>query len=152
MAFADDDERVTEERQARRRPQPVDDDDDEPVVVARRSRQSDRALSADDKQWGMFCHLSALAGFLVPGGNFIGPIICWMVKKDTSRFVDEHGKESVNFQICMMIYAFICAVTIIGIPLVFLVGIYGLIMPIIAGLEAQKGNRYEYQMIFRLIK
>ena len=79
--------------------------------VARRRRGSGGDLTADDKQWGMFCHLSSLAGFVVPGGNIIGPVVCWMMKKEESRFVDYHGKESVNFQISMLIYILICFAT-----------------------------------------
>ena len=148
MAF-DEEERLTSERSARRA-RPVD--DDEEYEERPRRQRSDGELTADDKQWGMFCHLSSLAGFVVPMGNIIGPVVCWMMKKETSRFVDYHGKESLNFQISMIIYCLICMVTIIGIPLVFLIGIYGLIMPIIAGLKAQEGELYEYQMIFRLVK
>jgi hypothetical protein len=111
-------------------------------------------LTAEEKQWGMFCHLAALAGLVVPGGNLIGPIVCWMVKKDTSRFVDYHGKESVNFQINMLIYLVICAaltMVIIGIFLLPIVGIYAIVMPIIAGLKANEGQRYEYPYTWRLL-
>jgi uncharacterized Tic20 family protein len=149
MAFDDDDDRLTGERVARRA-RPLEDDDES--YEKKPLQQSSGELTADEKQWGMFCHLSALAGLLVGGFLIIGPLICWLVKKDTSKFVDFNGKESVNFQISMMIYGFVCAITIIGIPIAFLVGIYAVIMPIIAGMKAQNGEWYEYQMILRIIK
>jgi uncharacterized Tic20 family protein len=111
-------------------------------------------LTNEEKQWGMFCHLAALAGLVVPGGNLIGPLVCWMVKKDTSRFVDYHGKESVNFQINMLIYLVICfALTfvLIGFILLPIVGIYAIVMPIIAGLKANEGQKYEYPATWRLL-
>jgi len=149
MAFDDDDERLASERPARRA-RPLEDDDES--YEKKPLRTSSGELTADDKQWGMFCHLSSLAGFIVPGGNIIGPLVCWMMKKETSSFVDYHGKESLNFQISMFVYILICFATIIGALLVPIIGIYALIMPIIAAMKAQNGELYEYQMIFRIIK
>jgi uncharacterized protein len=114
--------------------------------------QSPGSLTAEDKQWGMFCHLSALAGLLVGGLFIVGPLVCWLMKKDTSKFVDYHGKESVNFQLCLLIVTFICAITIIGIPIAFLLLIAAIVMPIIAGMKANEGEYYQYPYIFRLIK
>ena|SRR5258707_13620618 len=109
-------------------------------------------LTSEDKQWAMFCHLSALAGLLVGGLFIVGPIVCWLIKKDSSKFVDYHGKESVNFQLCILIASLICAVTVIGIPIVFLLVIAAIVMPIIAGLKANEGEYYQYPYIFRIIK
>lgn len=109
-------------------------------------------LTAEDKQWGMLCHMSALAGLLVGGLLFIGPLVCWLIKKDTSRFVDYHGKESLNFQINIFILSMICLVTLIGIPLIPIVAVVGIIMPIIAGMKANEGEYYEYPYIYRIIK
>jgi uncharacterized protein len=111
-------------------------------------------LTAEERQWAMFCHLAALAGLIVPGGNLIGPIVCWMIKKDSSRFVDYHGKESVNFQINMLIYlliSFALVFVFIGVVLLPLVAIYSIIMPIIAGIKANEGQKYEYPATWRLL-
>src|SRR5687767_11747875 len=68
--------------------------------------------------WGMLCHLSALAGFVVPFfGCIIGPLVVWLIKKDEFPFVNDQGKESLNFQISMTIYcaiAFIMSFVLIG--------------------------------------
>ena len=61
------------------------------------------ARNADDKQWGMFAHLSAIAGLMVGGLTFAGPLIIWLIKKDQSKFVDYHGKEALNFQLNVLI-------------------------------------------------
>jgi uncharacterized Tic20 family protein len=123
---------------------------DVPVVT-----RAEQELTADEKQWAMLCHLSALLA-LVIGVGLIGPLVCWLIKKDTSRFVDAHGKESVNFQINMLIYVLISIpVGIVtcgfGFILTAALGIYGIIMPIIAGMKANSGETYQYPYTFRLI-
>jgi uncharacterized Tic20 family protein len=116
----------------------------------------DVSLSSDEKMWAMFCHLSALIGIFVGGMNFLGPLICWLVKKDSSRFVNAHGKEALNFQLNMLIY-FLVSIAIaivtcgVGIVLPIALGIYSLIMPIIAGVKANGGEMYRYPLTFRMI-
>jgi uncharacterized Tic20 family protein len=117
---------------------------------------SDVALTADEKQWAMFCHLSALLGLLAAGLTFIGPLVCWLMKKDTSPFVDDQGKEALNFQLNILIYSIVSvvigALTCFGLVLVPIVLVYGIVMPIIGGLQANKGERYRYPLTFRIIK
>src|SRR5690242_11127927 len=63
-------------------------------------------LSSDERNWAMFCHLAGLAGFLpvIPFlGNVIGPLVLWLVKREQYPFVDDQGKEALNFQITMLI-------------------------------------------------
>ncbi len=134
------------------------DNDDLPVE----SRYDDGALmnlTSEERQWGMFCHLSSLLGLVFSAGIlcFVGPLVCWLVKKDTSKFVDVHGKESLNFQINILIYTLIAwAITLatcgFAFPILFVPLIYGIVMPIIAGLKANEGKPYEYPYTFRLIK
>ena len=63
-------------------------------------------ISKDAKMWAMFCHLAGLAAYVLPFvGNIIGPLIIWQVKKDEHPFIDANGKEAVNFQISITIYA-----------------------------------------------
>lgn len=58
-----------------------------------------------ENQWGMYCHLAALAGVIfVAVGNILGPLIIWLMKKDEFPFVNSEGKESLNFQISITIY------------------------------------------------
>ncbi len=74
-----------------------------------------QGLSQDDRTMGMLCHLAALVGFL-------GPLIVWLVKKDTSAFVNDQGKESLNFQISMTLYVFAAlALTVLCIGILFLI-------------------------------
>ena len=109
----------------------------------------------DERMWGMFCHLSALAGYIIPFGNIIGPVIIWSLKKDEFSFVNQQGKEAINFQISIMIYCFISAILIllaIGILLLIAIGIFSLIMIVIASIKANNGESFEYPLTIRFIK
>jgi len=59
------------------------------------------------KNIATFIHLSTFSRFIFPLGNFIGPLILWTVNKDKSEFIDQHGKQALNFQISMLLYAII---------------------------------------------
>lgn len=118
------------------------------------------SMTAEDRQWGMLAHLSALIGAAVGGMSFVGPLIVWLVKKDQSPFVDYHGKEALNFQLNMLIYlSILLAISLVTcgfglfvtIPVMIALGIYSFVMPIIAGLKANNGEYYRYPATFRLI-
>ena len=90
----------------------------------------------------------------VPLGNIIAPIVIWQMKKHESEFVVDQAKESLNFQITIMIYAlisFLLFFIFIGIFLIFALVIFSLIVVIIAGLKANEGEYYRYPMCIRLI-
>jgi hypothetical protein len=110
----------------------------------------------EERTWGLLAHLSALAGFVVPVfGNILGPLIVWLIKKDEMPFVNDQGKESLNFQIMVTVVAFIAALTIcigIGIILLPLVALLALIFEIIAAIQANQGIAYRYPVNLRLIK
>ncbi len=58
-------------------------------------------------------HISAFAGFIFPFGNIITPLIAWQTLKDRSTFLDEHGKEAINFNISYSLYIFILTLSFI---------------------------------------
>ncbi|QDU69017.1 DUF4870 domain-containing protein [Engelhardtia mirabilis] len=60
--------------------------------------------TTDERTLGCLAHLSAFAGFLVPFGNVIGPLVIWLNKRDDSPFVAEHARRSLNFQISAMVF------------------------------------------------
>lgn len=110
---------------------------------------------ADQRQWAMIAHLSALVGLVVPFGNIIGPLIVWLVKKDEMAFVNDQGKEALNFQITVAIAVLVCLVLFIifiGVLLLPLVGLAALVFTIIGGIKANEGVSYRYPLTIRLIK
>lgn len=112
-------------------------------------------LSQDDRNMGMFCHLAAFAGLIIPFGSLIGPLVIWQMKKDQSAYIDYHGKESLNFQITMAIaffVSFILMFVVIGFFLVAGLAIFELVVIIIAAIKANEGVEYQYPINFRFIK
>ena len=128
---------------------------------------ADSGISAEERQWAMFAHLSALAGGIVTAGwagsigCFLGPLVIWMMKKDTMPFVDDQAKEALNFNITVAIIFFVLFVLTlltlgIGVlltgPLMILVGLAWLVFTIIASIKANQGERYRYPFTLRLVK
>lgn len=109
-----------------------------------------------ERTMAMLCHLSALAGFVIPWiGSIIGPLIVWLLKKDESALVDAHGKKALNFQISIFIYcavALLLAFVIIGIPLLIGLGIFNLVMIIVNSVKANKGEEVTYPLAIPFIK
>jgi uncharacterized protein len=115
----------------------------------------DPALQKPDRTWDILCHLSALAGFVVPLGNIFGPLVIWLIKKDQISSADAHGKESLNFQISMTIYGIVAALSIfaiIGFVLLPAVLIANLILIIVAAVKASNGEFYRYPLTIRFLK
>jgi len=113
------------------------------------------APSNEQKQWAMFTHLSALVGYIVPFGSIIGPLIMWQIKKNEMPFVDDQGKEALNFQITVAIAAVVCVLLIlvlIGILLLWVLAIVDLVFIVIAAIAANNGQTYRYPINLRLIK
>jgi hypothetical protein len=111
-------------------------------------------LRNEDKTWGMACHLAALAGFIFPFGNVIGPLVVWLMKKNESAFIDDQGKESLNFQISASIYMLVAALSmfvLIGFILLPVVALATLIMTIIGAVRANNGEQYRYPLTIRFI-
>ena len=115
--------------------------------------------TVEEKQactFAMLCHLLSLTTFIgIPFGNIIAPLIMWLVKKNDFPFVDEQGKESLNFLISMTIYGIIAGILcfiIIGIPLLGLLVVLDIIFVIIASVKSSNGESYRYPMTLRLIK
>jgi hypothetical protein len=106
--------------------------------------------------FGMLCHLTALAAFIgIPLGHILGPLVVWLLKKNDYPFVDEQGKESLNFQISMTIYAIVAAILIfvfIGIFLLIGLAVTDLVLVIIASVKTSNGESHRYPLTIRFIK
>ena len=116
---------------------------------------ANREPTKDERTWGLLAHLSALVGFVIPFGNLLGPLIVWQVKKNEMPFVDDQGKEALNFQITVALAAIVCFVlmiVVIGALLLFVVGIAALVLTVIAALKANNGEYYRYPFSLRIVK
>ena len=112
-------------------------------------------VTREDRSWGVLLHLSGLAGFVFPFGNLIAPLVLWLIRRDRSSFLDDQGREALNFQIAFSIYTILSAVLIlllVGILLLPVVLISGIVLMVSAAIQANKGIPYRYPLIFRLVK
>jgi len=109
-----------------------------------------------EKQWGMFTHLAALATFILPvAGNIIGPLIIYIVKKDEFEFVNDQGKEVLNFQITWSIIFTISFILIfVGIGVLMLIGfgIAWLVLVIVGSVAASNGQAYKYPLTIKFLQ
>jgi uncharacterized Tic20 family protein len=96
--------------------------------------------------------LAVLAHILTLVGGFIPPLIIYLIKKDESAFVAAHARESLNFQITLMIIFIILAILIIGILFLWLVGLIDLILVVVATIRASENKLYRYPFNIRLVK
>ncbi|ALN80041.1 DUF4870 domain-containing protein [Lysobacter antibioticus] len=111
-------------------------------------------ISQDEKTWGMLAHLSTLVGLIIPFGSVLGPLVVWLIKKDTMPFAAEQGKEALNFNITVLIAFIVSAIltiVLIGFLLMLAVGLAWLVLTILAALAANKGESYRYPMTLRLV-
>lgn len=123
--------------------------------------------SAEERQWALFAHLSILLGGLITTGwafstgSFIGPLVIWLVKKDTMPFVADQAKEALNFAITLSIVCFALLVltilslgigALITIPVLMFIGIAALVLVILAAIKANEGVAYRYPFAIRLVK
>ncbi len=105
--------------------------------------------TSEERTLALLCHLGGVIG------SFVVPLIIWLVKKDQSKFLDDQGKEALNFQITMAIALLISFATIfifIGAVLFPAVIVVNIVFCILGGLEANKGKLYRYPFTLRLIK
>lgn len=117
-----------------------------------------KEINKDARMWGMICHLAGLGGLIpiVPIiGSVIGPLVVWQLKKDEFNFVADQGKEAVNFQISILMYAIVSGLlcfACVGFVLLPAVYIFDLIFLLIAAVKANDGEHYRYPLTFRFIK
>ncbi|AZF18649.1 DUF4870 domain-containing protein [Pseudomonas sp. R3-18-08] len=113
------------------------------------------APSYEVRQGAMLCHLAAFLGFVFPFGSVVGPLILWQMKKEQDAFIDDQGKEALNFQITVAIAWIACIVlafAVIGFFLMIALGIATVVLTIIGSIKANKGIAYRYPLTWRLVK
>lgn len=108
-----------------------------------------QGTSNDDRNLAMLAHLLGIVS------GFVGALIIWLIKKDQSAFIDEQGKEALNFQITVMIAfvgSWILMFVLIGMLLMPLILIGNLVFCILAAVAVSKGEHYKYPLAIRLLK
>jgi len=105
--------------------------------------------NTDEKLWIVFCHLSLFIGL-----PFLLPLVVYLIKKQDSPATAEHAREALNFHISLLIYSMVSALltfVLIGIPLLFIIGIGSLVCAVIASIKASEGGFYRYPLTLRMV-
>lgn len=113
-------------------------------------------LNPQERTWAAMCHVAAVGVFIVPTlGNVIGPLIVWLVKRESSAFVNDQGREAVNFQLSCVIYAVVSGLlsfAVVGIPLMVALAVFWVVEVIVASVNASNGNAHRYPLSIPFIK
>ena len=111
--------------------------------------------TAEERQMGLFLHLSGLAfAFVFPLGIVL-PIILWQTRKEKMPVLDAHGKMVTNWMISATIYffaSFILMFVLIGFLTVFVVLLLTIIFPIVGGVKANNGEMWNYPLTIKFLK
>jgi uncharacterized protein len=103
---------------------------------------------ADERMWGLFAHLSGIIF------GFLGPLVIWLVQRERSVFVNDQGKEALNFQITLLIGylgSWVLTFVVIGALILPLLVLASIVFSILGAVAAQRGERYRYPVTLRLI-
>jgi|SRR3972149_1958572 len=112
-------------------------------------QQPSEQISKDARTWAMLCHLLAIFT------GFIAPLVIWLVKKDEDPFIENQGKEALNFQITVAIASIISwllCFACVGFVLLPAVLIVDIVFCILATIKANSGQAYRYPVSIRFIK
>lgn len=112
-------------------------------------------IPGDALNWAMLCHLVALLAMPFGFGHIVAPLVVWLIKRDDHPFIDDQGKESLNFQISMTIYGAVLVPTVcIGVGLVLLPAllVVNVVFIVIASVSAGRGEWYRYPLSIRLVR
>lgn len=129
------------------------------------NRLVDHDATESERQYAMWMHLSLLGAIVVPLVILIVPLVMWLTRKDDSPYIDDHGREAVNFQISLAIYAVVLPILAVPIGLLlcgvgvvatvpaaaFLPYVLGAIGMIGAAKAASRGEFYRYPMSVRFL-
>lgn len=109
----------------------------------------------DERQMGLFLHLSQLANLIFFPIGIVAPILLWQLNKEKMPALDAHGKMVVNWMISSTIYAIVSIVLVfvlVGILLLIALGIVGIVFPIIGAVKANNGELWEYPLTIKFLK
>ena len=113
-------------------------------------------IPKEERQWAAFAHLAALLLLVAPPiGGILGPLVIWILKKDEMPFVRQEGRESLNFQITVLIamaVAGILVLVLVGLVLLPLIALANIVLVVVATLQASDGKPYRYPFNLRLIR
>ena len=115
----------------------------------------DGSVDPQVRNTAVAAHLSTLAGLAVPFGSVIGPLAVWLTRRDQDPFIDQAGREALNFGISIAIYGavvLVAALMLVGIPLLIAGMIAWVVLASLAAVKASHGQAYRYPLTLRLVR
>ncbi|MCK4873797.1 MAG: DUF4870 domain-containing protein [Phycisphaerales bacterium] len=109
----------------------------------------DPAAAPAERQWGVFVHLSGLMTIFTIFCLLI-PLVIWLAKRGESPYLDDHGKEAVNFQLSILLYTVVGGILTCGI-LAIVCLVLNIIFAIKASIAANRGEFYRYPICIRFL-
>ena len=100
-------------------------------------------------------HLSTFAGLVIPFGSVIGPLAVWLTRRHRDPFVDQAGREALNFGITIAVYGsvlLVAALMLVGIPLLVVGVVAWVVLASLAAVKASQGQPYRYPLTMRLVR
>ncbi|MFL5882740.1 MAG: DUF4870 domain-containing protein [Actinomycetes bacterium] len=100
-------------------------------------------------------HLSTFAGLVIPFGSVIGPLAVWLTRRHRDPFIDQAGREALNFGISIAIYGSVLLVAVlmlVGIPLLMVGVVAWVVLASLAAVKASQGQAYRYPLTLRLVR
>lgn len=117
---------------------------------------TDIPLTREEKIWAMLCHVLALLRVLPVLWTILVPLAIWLAKRDSSRFVDWHGKESINFQLSVLLYHVVFGAIFWILGLSWFVNLaleaFVVLFVLIAAIRASEGRYYRYPATIRFLR
>jgi uncharacterized Tic20 family protein len=113
------------------------------------------AASQEVRNTAVAAHLSTFAGLVVPFGSVIGPLAVWLTRRDRDPFIDQAGREALNFGISIAVYGslvLVAALLLVGIPFLIVGVIAWVVLASLAAVKASQGQPYRYPLTLRLIR
>jgi uncharacterized Tic20 family protein len=113
------------------------------------------AADQEVRNTAVAAHLSTLAGLVLPFGSVIGPLAVWLTRRDRDPFIDQAGREALNFGISVAVYGavlLVAALLLVGIPLLVVGVVAWVVLASLAAVKASEGQAYRYPLTLRLVR
>ncbi len=103
----------------------------------------------------MLCHVAGFGGYLLPlAGSIVLPMILWLIKRDDHPFIDDQGREALNFQLTLIVFYIVAGILVlllVGFLFLLLIPLYQIVMIIVAAVKSHGGERFRYPLTIRFL-
>ena len=117
--------------------------------------ETTESVDEEIRTTAVVAHLSTFAGLVVPFGSVIGPMAVWLTRRDRDPFIDQAGREALNFGISIAIYGsvlVVAALMLVGIPLLMVGVVAWVVLASLAAVKASQGQAYRYPLTMRFVR